>query len=55
MEGEFMKKIKGKKSFEELCNFEEDNKKNLDKIKVMDENELEEFLKGAKVEKEFKF
>lgn len=49
------KESKSKKKIEELCDCEEDHKKHLDKIEVMDDEGLEKFLKGAKVEEEFDF
>ena len=49
------KESKNKKKSEELCNCEEDKKKNLDKMEIMNEEDLEKFLKGAKVEEEFNF
>ena len=49
------KGTKGNKKSEELCDCEEANKKHLDKMEVMNEEELNKFLKDATVEEEFKF
>ena len=49
------KESKSKKKSEELCDLEENHKKHLDKMEVMNEEDLKEFLKDAKVEEEFNF
>ena len=50
-----VKKSANKKKCQELCEIEEEHKKNLDKIEVMNEEDLKEFMKDAKVEEEFEF
>lgn len=50
-----IKRINTENKKEEICTFEQDLKKHLDKMKVMDDIELNKFLENSKVEEEFKF